>query len=123
MEQPNVTDEDTLEHSSEAVKEIETWMRKNSIKAEDLGIVGGPQINRETGHWWVHIQVQHKDTGNSLRLDLTYAKRNLSQKQVAQEYARLRSDIRHLFHGADLRFAKFNEYYESVVDAIQACEE
>lgn len=118
MELPNVTDEDTLEHSSKAVKEIETWMRKNGIEAEDLGIVGGPQINRETGHWWVHIQVQHRDTGTSIHLDIAYAKRNLSHEEVAQEYAQLRSDCRHLFRGADLRFSNFNEYYESVVNSI-----
>jgi hypothetical protein len=123
MEHPNVTDDDTLEHISEVVKEIETWVRRNSIEAEDFVIVGGPQINRETGHWWVHIQVQHKDTGNSLHLDIAYARRDLSKEQVAQEYARLRSDVRHLFQGADLRFSNFNEYYESVVGATQSWEE
>lgn len=122
MKQPNITDQDTLEHSSEVAKEIETWMRKNSIEADRLGIVAGPQVDRETGHWWVHIQVQHRDTGNSLHLDVAYAKRDLSQEQLAQEYARLRNDVRHLFQEADLRFSKFNEYYESVVDSSQGDE-
>jgi hypothetical protein len=116
MDQPDVTDEDTLEHSSKAVEEIEAWIRENCFEAENLSIVAGPQVNRETGHWWVHIQVQHRESGDSLDLDIAYARRNLSHEQVAQEYSRLRNDLRHRFREADLRFSNFQEYYESVVE-------
>jgi hypothetical protein len=116
MDQPDVTDEDTLEHSSRAVEEIEAWTRENCFGAEDLSIVAGPQVNRETGHWWVHIQVQHRASGDALDLDIAYAKRNLSGEEIAKEYSRLRNDLRHRFREADLRFSNFEEYYESVVE-------
>ncbi|WP_276273586.1 hypothetical protein [Haloarcula litorea] len=122
MNPPDVTDEDTLEYRSEAVKEIENWIRENCFEAENIGVVAGPQVNRETGHWWVHIQVQHRDTGRTLNLDMTYARRQLSTEEVAQEYSRLRNDIRHRFREAELRFSNFNEYYESVIKSTEKIE-
>lgn len=123
MDQPDVTNEDTLEHSSKAVEEIEAWIRENCFEAEDLSIVAGPQVNRETGHWWVHIQVQHRTTGDTLDLDIAYARRNLSHEQVAQEYSRLRNSLRHRLREADLRFSNFEDYYESVVKSTQGIED
>jgi len=122
MSQPDVTDEDTLEHSSKAVEEIEAWIRENCFEPKDLRIVAGPQVNRETGHWWVHIQVQHGDTGDTLDLDIAYARRELSTDEVAQDYSLLRNNLRQRLREADLRFSNFEDYYESVVKSTEQIE-
>jgi hypothetical protein len=122
MDYPDVSDEDTLEHRSEAVEEIEAYIRENSFEEENIVVVAGPQVNRETGHWWVHIQVQHRDTADTLNLDMTYARRELSTEEVAQEYSRLRNDLRHRFREADLRLSNFTEYYESVIKSTEEIE-
>jgi hypothetical protein len=115
MSHPDVTHEDTLEHRSKAVEQIEAWIRKNCFKPENLSIVAGPQVNRETGHWWMHIQVQHGETGSTLDLDIAYARRELCTAEVAQDYSLLRNSLRHRLREADLRFSNFEDYYESVV--------